>query len=52
MHIPGLVIKRGILMLTKEEFQQKIQEGVRILAVDCRVTPDSMEIRSPVEIRL
>ena len=31
MHIPGLVIKRGILMLTKEEFQQKIQEGVRIL---------------------
>ena len=31
MHIPGLVIKRGILMLTKEEFQQKIQEGVHIL---------------------
>ena len=31
MHIPGLVIKRGILMLTKEEFQQKIQEGIRIL---------------------
>ena len=31
MHIPGLVIKRGILRRTKEEFQQKIQEGVRIL---------------------
>lgn len=32
--------------------RQAAQEGVRILAVDCRVTPDSMEIRSPVEIRL
>ena len=31
MHIPGLVIERGILMLTKEEFQQKIREGVHIL---------------------
>ena len=27
----GLAIERGILMLTKEEFQQKIQDGVRIL---------------------
>ena len=29
MHIPGLVIKRGILMLTKEEFQQMLEEQKR-----------------------
>lgn len=27
-------------------------EGVEILAYDCRVTPDSMEINAPVEVRL
>lgn len=28
------------------------EAGVRVLAYDCRVTPDSMTIRAPVEVRL
>lgn len=28
------------------------EKGVEILAYDCRVTPDSMEINAPVEVRL
>ncbi len=41
---------------TDPAFSQALKEaaenGVHILAVDCAVTPDSMTIRQPVEIRL
>ena len=32
--------------------RQAAAAGVEVLAMDCRVTPDTMEIRSPVEVRL
>ena len=35
-----------------EALKKASQEGVNILAYDCAVTPDSMEIRSPVCIKL
>jgi A/G-specific adenine glycosylase/sugar fermentation stimulation protein len=41
---------------TQPEFAEALlqarQAGVRILAYDCRVTPDSMTIHSPVPVRL
>ena len=41
---------------TDPDFGQALREaaaaGVQILAMDCAVTPDSMEIRKPVELRL
>lgn len=35
-----------------ETLKKASQEGVKILAYDCAVTPDSMEIKSPVCIKL
>ena len=35
-----------------EALKKASQEGVNILAYDCAVTPDSMEIKSPVCIKL
>ena len=32
--------------------REAAQAGVTVLAMDCRVTPDSMVIQSPVEVRL
>ena len=41
---------------TDPEFGKALREakhsGVTVLAMDCAVTPDSMEIKSPVEVRL
>ena len=42
--------------ITDPEFGKALREaaaaGVQVLAMDCRITPDSMEIQSPVEVRL
>ena len=42
--------------VTDPEFGKALREaktaGVQILAMDCRITPDSMEIQSPVEVKL
>lgn len=35
-----------------QALRQAAQAGVTVLAMDCTVTPDSMTIRNPVEIRL
>ena len=35
-----------------EALRQAAAAGVRILAMDCQVTPDSMTLRNPVEVRL
>ena len=35
-----------------QALQRAVQEGVEILAYDCRVTRDSMEVKAPVEVRL
>lgn len=35
-----------------ETLRQAANRGVHILAYDCRVTPESMEINEPVEVRL
>lgn len=35
-----------------QALRQAVQAGVTVLAMDCTVTPDSMTIRNPVEIRL
>ena len=32
--------------------RQAAATGVQVLAVDCHITPDSMELRKPVEVRL
>lgn len=41
---------------TDPEFGRALREaaanGVQVLAVDCKITPDSMEIGSPVQVRL
>ena len=35
-----------------EALRQASQAGVQLLAFDCRVSPDSMVVRNPVEVRL
>jgi sugar fermentation stimulation protein A len=41
---------------TDPEFGKALREaakaGVRVMAMDCRITPDSMVIQSPIEVRL
>lgn len=32
--------------------RQAVQQGVKVLAMDCRITTDSMELREPVAVRL
>jgi len=35
-----------------QALEKAAEAGVRVLAYDCRVEPDSLEIKSPVEVRL
>jgi sugar fermentation stimulation protein A len=35
-----------------EALRAAAQAGVKVLARDCRVTPDSLEMGQPVEVRL
>ena len=35
-----------------EALQKAREKGVKLIAMDCRVTPDSIAVREPVEIRL
>ena len=45
-------MKGGWNMAFASALRDAEKAGVQILAMDCAVTPDSMTIRTPVEVRL
>ena len=51
--VAGAMFVRNDTEMTEEQaLREAAVSGVQILAYDCRVTPDSLEIRAPVPVML